>query len=117
MAVNAALAIELYLKSFLALNIVKEESSNMGFSTEYGHAFMKLLSQLDTDDKNLLFIELNKINSEIDWEVLFEKYDSTFVKVRYWYESGNGVVINPGIVDLAINLGEAVLRAGRGKHA
>ena len=116
MAVNAALAIELYLKSFLALNVLTEKSTNMGFSSEHGHVFTELLKKLEASDEKLLFEELAQINPSIEWKELFKKYDDTFIKVRYWYESGNGKPIDSDIVDFAENLGNAVLNVGKIKH-
>jgi HEPN domain-containing protein len=116
MAVNAALAIELYLKSFLALNVIEKDSSNMGFTTEHGHVFTRLLDQLDPSDKRDLFDHLEKIESSTNWEKLFSRYDDTFIKIRYWYETGNGCSIGAEVVDLAVNLGEAVLQVGIKKH-
>lgn len=117
MAVNAALAIELYLKSFLAVNVLTEQSSNMRFYSGRGHVFTKLIKKIQDSDKELLFEQLKKLDESINWEASFEKFDDTFVNVRYWYESGSGKPINPEIVDLAEILGEAVLNVGKIKHS
>jgi len=117
LAVNAALAIELYLKSMLALNIRKEESRSLDFTSEKGHQFERLISKIEPGDKALLFEALNKIDSNLDWLEEFRKFENTFIDVRYWYESQVNVLIKPEIVDLAKNLGEAVLAVGKIKHA
>lgn len=117
MAVNAALAIELYLKSFLALNVISSLDRNMGFASERDHIFTSLLNKFKADDKVLLLDQLAKVKPETNWLEQFQKFDHTFVKIRYWYETGNNQSINPDIVDLAVSVGEAVLAVGNVKHA
>jgi len=117
MAVNAALAIELYLKSFLALNVISTLDRNMGFASERDHIFTSLLNKFKVGDKALFLDQLTKVKPETNWLEQFQKFDHTFVKIRYWYETGNNQLINPDIVDLAVSVGEAVLAVGNVKHA
>lgn len=117
MAVNAALAIELYLKSFLALNVSPEGSNLLGFSSERGHIFTDLLETFSVEDRELLLAQLRLIDPAENWVEKLKRYNDTFVKIRYWYESGNNRCIDTEIVDLAKSIGAAVLEAGKNKHA
>ncbi|MBO6547975.1 MAG: HEPN domain-containing protein [Pseudomonadales bacterium] len=120
LAVNSALAIELYLKSFLAIDLVKDERSLVGFTTERpkrGHNFIDLIEEIDSDDKTMLFDALNHIDSTTDWYEEFKKHENTFTDIRYWYESDIRATIKPEIVDFAKQLGDAVLAVGKTKHA
>lgn len=117
MGVNAALAIELYLKSFLAIDIISTSNvenrySIDGFTSEHGHSFTKLISKMEASDKDLLFSQLKVINSKRNWEKQFKNYENIFIKVRYWYETKNYTGIDYDIVTFAEELGRAVKEVG-----
>lgn len=120
MAVNAALAVELYLKSLLAVDIVSEEDNSKytisGFTSEHGHDFLQLIDKIEKRDKQLFFAQLADIDSSINWEKEFKKFDGIFIKVRYWYETKNWVPIDSVIVDFAENIREAILRVAKIKE-
>lgn len=120
MAVNAALAIELYLKSFLAIDIVRSEGENKysieGFTSERGHSFLTLIDKMDQFDREALFKELENINPNRNWKSSFEKYEDIFIKVRYWYETESKTLIDYEIVGFAEELGKAVRKVGELKE-
>jgi len=116
MAVNAALAIELYLKSFLAIDFVRDEGGGKysieGFGSKRGHTFQGLIDEMDQFDRESLFKELENINPNRNWISSFEKYEGMFVKVRYWYETESKTIIDHEIVGFAEELGRAVKKVG-----
>ena len=112
MAVNAALAIELYLKSFLAINIVDTKGGYVDFSSERGHQFISLFNRIDERYKSLLVQKMTELNDEEEFTRELQRYEGAFIEVRYWYDSNSNHVIDPKIVDLAIKLGEAVKAIG-----
>ncbi|UTA49123.1 hypothetical protein L1F30_06135 [Simiduia sp. 21SJ11W-1] len=117
MAVNAALAIELYLKSLLSLNILNPSGVVKEFKAEPGHQFSSLINRIENHHKTMLFEELENISNEINWDSEFKKFDDAFVKIRYWYETNNAAPIRHEILNLAVDLGKAVLAMGNKLNA
>lgn len=107
-AVLAALAIEIFLKSFLATRLVTGHAK-----TRRGHKFTNLYESISSD----LRAELVACSAEIDSSVIFDeqlkKYDGVFTDARYWYEPNGPLSVGSDTVHFARHVCEAVFLHGK----
>jgi hypothetical protein len=110
-AINASLAIEIYLKSFLAKDTWKDHPAGGKYKTsdraEHGHNFIDLYNKISENFQNILSQKVNdthniKLSAELD------KYKSVFFNARYMYEESAMVALDSGIIRLSEALKSAI---------
>ncbi|TMO74258.1 hypothetical protein CWC17_08670 [Pseudoalteromonas sp. S3785] len=95
-AINAALSIEIYLKSFLVTQD-KVDGYEGHKKVKKGHDLLKLYSEIDDSDKTVLKEKL--INLDIESEL--KRYKNLFTHARYTFEPVNVVSIGTDIINLS----------------
>lgn len=107
-AVLAALAIEIFLKSFLATRLVTGHAK-----TQRGHEFKDLYESISSD----LRTELVACSAEVDSAVIFDeqlkKHNRVFTDARYWYEPNGPSSFGSDTVHFARHVCEAVFLLGK----
>lgn len=106
-AILSALAIEIFLKSFLA---IKDEYGKS--KTASGHALVNLYEKFDAQDNLDLIESMRQINPEVDILENLQKFDGTFTKFRYRYEPNGLYSVGSDIVYFARNLCDAIFLLG-----
>ncbi len=101
--VNAAIAIEIILKSFVAKPF---ENDRKGTVAEQYEVKEKRLHKL-TDLAKAIDPDVYKSLGFHKHEYWFEKYDNLFVKARYPYEPSS----NNGYTEIPISIGVEIFRA------
>lgn len=105
--INASLAIEIYLKSFL----VKEHAVNgykMHKKTEHGHDLLKLFKRIHQSDRVALKETIKEINPTIDIEAKLSQYKNIFTDARYMFEPVKVESIGSDVILFSRILKEAV---------
>jgi predicted transcriptional regulator len=120
-AVNAALAIEIYLKSFLSEEVLIPIDGGISQSfkeTERGHDLLTLYEKIPTDLQNELCRQYALINSNSPLPKLLDKHKDTFLHARYVYEKNDKLKKSIGndIIFLAEELREVVLHVAEAVH-
>ena len=102
-AINAALSIEIYMKSFL---VTKHQVNGykMHKKVRRGHNLADLYSLIKQADKDALKDKL----PHIDLEAKLELYKDLFTKARYTFEPTNVPAIGSGVVSLSKELRVAI---------
>jgi hypothetical protein len=104
-AINAALAIEIYLKSFLAKEVRSSWDEGVIYQSasecERGHDFVKLFDKIEQPLQQLLLDEFNNIHPEVDLVKQLDKYKDYFFRARYRFEPDSRGNIDTGVVFLA----------------
>ena len=109
-AILAALAIEVFLKSFLA---TKDEN---GMSkTVSGHALVSLYEKFEERDDLDLTESMRLVNPEVDILEKLQKFDGTFTKFRYRYEPNGLYSVGSDIIYFARNLCDAIFALGKAR--
>lgn len=107
-AVIAALAIEIFLKSFLATRLETGHAK-----TQFGHKLAKLYESIAPDLRG----ELLACSAEIDQTVAFDeqlkKHDGVFTEARYWYEPSAPFSVGSDTVYFARHVCESVFLLGK----
>ncbi len=102
--VNAAIAIEIMLKSFIAVPVENSRKGTVGEQYELKqriHGLYDLYNAVDTDlAKKLKFTRYE------DW---FKKYDSVFVKDRYPYEATANIGYTQTLIDVSLQMFKAMI--------
>ncbi len=116
-AINAALAIEIYLKSLSSIEYkIPTGIDNIYQSvaeTEWGHDLVKLFSKIDHSILNIMDAKSKEIDHSIELKVSLEKFKDVFAKARYSYEKDSITLIDMRIVDLAEHFRKLVESVGR----
>ncbi|BDF94056.1 hypothetical protein [Pseudoalteromonas sp. KAN5] len=102
-AINAALSIEIYLKSFLVTDH-QVDGYKMHKKVIRGHNLAELYSLIDQVDKDALKERL----PHIDLESKLELYKDIFTNARYMFEPVNVPSIGSGVVSLSKELQFAI---------
>lgn len=104
--VNAAIAIEIMLKSFIAQPVKNEQAGTVGEQyviTGKGlHSLVKIAGKIDSE---IYF----KLNLGV-YECFFNKYEKLFVEARYPYEPGSRVGFNEEPIDVGIAIFKATIK-------
>lgn len=118
-AVLAALAIEIYLKSFLSKEV---EMASLGGGmqifkeTEQGHNLEGLFGKISQPMKALMIRESHLLNSKLDLEKSLTDNKNIFVLARYPHEQGGANSVSNSIVRLAEHMRELVIKVANHTH-
>lgn len=116
-AINAALSIEIYLKSFLAHQIlVSDGISKQGFSdTDRGHDLHELYQKISPDLRQLMESKYKDLAGN-DLHQNIYKYKDIFLHARYHHESKSIQVVNSEIVHFSADMRALVIEASKVLH-
>jgi HEPN domain-containing protein len=106
-AILSALAIEIFLKSFLA---IRDQKGNATAPTSHG--FVVLFEKFKFVDATELIACLHEKEPTANLQNSLEKFDGTFTKYRYRYEAGAMYTTSSEIVYFARSLCDAVFLLG-----
>jgi hypothetical protein len=113
-AINAALAIEIYLKSFLAKEVRSSWDDGVIYQSasecERGHDFVQLFNKIDPTLKHLLLQEFKNLYPEVELASQLEKYKDYFFRARYRFEPDSRGNIDNGVVFLANKFKEVIFK-------
>jgi len=107
-ALIAALALEVFLKSFLAVR-----HSTGHATTEYGHELVKLWEKIDVQTQAELLACSREIDASVAFGESISKFDRVFVSSRYWYEPSAALSAGSDIIYFARHTCEAVFLLGK----
>lgn len=112
--VNAALAVEIMLKSFLAKNTWQTDHSNGGWYKTYddalkGHDLLKLYDKIDIKYKLLIEQQLQTIDSSTNIINELTEYRDYFAKARYDFEKEFIKSLNLEIISFAKKFKQVIL--------
>ncbi len=107
-AVVAGLAIEIFIKSFLA----KRHATGHA-TTERGHSGIAMFHSLPDLLRNELLTCSKEVDAKVDFIAELTKHDGAFVSGRYWYEPTATKVISSDTVYFARHLCEVVFLLGK----
>lgn len=107
-AVVAALAIEIFLKSFLATRL-----STGNATTEFGHNLTKLYERIAPDMRADLVACSVELDSTVVFEEQLTKYEGLFTEARYRYEPGAPFSVGSDTVHFARHMCESVFILGK----
>lgn len=116
-AINAALAIEIYLKAFLSEQdrsyfFEDEGVYRVGSKVKRGHDLVELYEKILPALKEQLVNEFGKRSGEHDLLSKLDRYRDVFTKARYDFELDSRPNIDTGIVHLADILREVLYKVG-----
>lgn len=119
-AINAALAIEIYLKSFLSKE-VRVQINDLGVSqsfkkTERGHDLFDLFKRIEPDLQFHLTEQYALIDSKNILPDLLKKHKDIFFNARYAYEKDAIKMVGNDVVHLAEAMKETVLNVAKIVH-
>ena len=106
-AIIAALALEIFVKSFLA----KRHRTGHA-TTDRGHRLSKMFKHIDSQTQADLLACSTELDSSIDFLAELTKYDDIFVSARYWYEPTAPFSVGSDIVYFARHACECVFLLG-----
>ncbi len=109
--INAALSIEIYLKSFLAEVVLTPTGTGMNLvtqKTKKGHDLVQLYQQIPQEIRNRILSASHTLNEEIDFEKSLDKYKDYFFLARYSYEMESQRLLNTEIVFFASHMRKLV---------
>ena len=109
-AVLAALALEIFIKSFLAK---RHETGHA--TTDHGHDLSTLFKRIESQTQSKLLGCSREIDSSINFVSELTKHDDVFVSARYWYEPTAPNSIGSDIVYFARHVCESVFLLGRNR--
>lgn len=107
-AVMAALATEIFLKSFLSTRHKTGRAT-----TEHGHGIVTMFERISPALQAELLACSSEIDTTIDLVTEMKKYDGIFVSARYCYEPTAPVSIGSDIIYFARHLCESVFLLGK----
>ena len=107
-AILSALAIEIFLKSFLA---TRDQRGNA--TAPNGHGLVALFGKFEPTDAAELLTCLQEVNAEADLRSSLSKFDGTFTKYRYRYEPGAMYSVSSEIIYFSRDLCDAVFLLGK----
>ncbi|EOK5734684.1 hypothetical protein ACWOUW_004413 [Vibrio vulnificus] len=106
--INASLAIEIYLKSFLITKHKVLGYSGFKGTDHKSHDLARLYKKLHPKKKAVLLKAVSKVSPNTDLVAELTRYRNVFTNARYTFESNNVESMGTGIVDLAMILRNAV---------
>ncbi|OGA53051.1 MAG: hypothetical protein A3F74_24745 [Betaproteobacteria bacterium RIFCSPLOWO2_12_FULL_62_58] len=95
-AVMAALALEIFIKSFSA---IRHRTGHA--TTDHGHGLSNMFKCIDSQTRAELLACSNEVDSSIDFLSELKKHDGVFVSVRYWYEPAAPLSVGSDIIHFA----------------
>lgn len=107
-AVIAGLAIEIFIKSFLATRHATGHAT-----TERGHSALTMFHDLPIPLRDEILACSTEIDASVDFVADLTKHDGTFVSGRYWYEPSASKMLSSDTVYFARHLCEAVFLLGK----
>jgi len=107
-AVVAALAIEIFLKSFSATRL-----ANGHAETEFGHNLEKLYRDISSELRAEILACSAELDSAVSFEEQIRKHNGVFTRARYWYEPTAPFSVGSDTVRFARHMCEAVLLLGK----
>ena len=113
--INAALAIEIYLKSFLITNH-SVNGYKMHKSTQKGHDLRKLYNKISLTDKRVLIKTLKEVNPDVDLESEISRYSNIFIDARYMFEPNTVDTINSNVIRLSGALDKAIMIISKSRY-
>jgi len=118
-ALLAALAVEIYLKSFLSEEIAVEflgEVSQIFKKTEHEHDLEKLFNKIPQQIKEIMIKESNLLTPKIDLQQIIVKNKNVFTTARYCYEQNSIDCLSNEIVRLSEHMRELVIKVASYTH-
>ncbi|MBM5572722.1 MULTISPECIES: hypothetical protein [Deefgea] len=115
-AVNASLAIEIYLKCFTSEEVLKDVYNGMA-KVKYSksireHNLLKLFRKIKPELREMILFESKQLDSNVDLLVLLKKYKDFFLCGRYAYEENSIPIARSEVADLAKHLRAVVEKIG-----
>jgi HEPN domain-containing protein len=107
-AVVAALAIEIFIKSFLATRNAKGHAT-----TERGHGIVEMFERVEPEIKSVLLACSNEVDPAVEFLGQLRKHDRIFLSARYWYERTAPRSVGSDIVDFARHVCDSVFLLGQ----
>lgn len=107
-AVLAALALEVFLKSFLA---TRHKTGHA--ITVQGHYLTTLYKKIDSQTQAELLACSREVDPSVDFLAGIENFDRIFVSARYWYEPTAPFSVGSDIIHFARHACEVVFLLGK----
>lgn len=107
-AVVAGLAIEIFIKSFLATRHATGHAT-----TERGHSAVTMFQGLPIPLRDEILECSKEVEASVDFVAELTKHDGNFVSGRYWYEPFASKVLSSDTVYFARHLCDAVFLLGK----
>ncbi len=117
--INAALAVEIYLKSFLAKKVLTATGTGINRvtqKTERGHDLMELYQKISPDIRVLILSASHEIEKNLDLESRINHCKDYFFHARYSYEIESLPGLNSDIVVLARHMRKVVRKVAETTH-
>lgn len=114
--INATLAVEIYLKSFLARNVLTKTESEMNLITQEtakGHDLLTLYKRIDPQVRSTMTITSQDLDPEIKIEKIITHCKDYFFLARYSYELSSRQCLNSEIIVLAQHMKKLVRKIKR----
>ena len=118
-AINAALALEIYLKSFLSKEVLTSVGSGVNMvtaKTERGHNLVELYNKIPANIQDLIISCSLAINPNIELLKSLEKFKDYFFNARYCYELESIKSVDSSVVDLASHMYLVLLKVAETTH-
>ncbi|MBL0543900.1 hypothetical protein JD507_01510 [Aeromonas jandaei] len=118
-AINAALAMEIYLKSFLSETIKIRVSNDLYQcyqKTKRGHKLLDIYKLIPSDVRHHLCEQYNLLKMDGCLIKDLNKYNDVFFNARYMYEKESIKVVDNNIVYVSALLREAVFNVAKILH-
>jgi len=107
-ALMAALALELFVKSFLA---IRHRTGHA--TTGQGHSLNDLFKRIDSKTQAEIIACSNEVEPSIDFLSELKKHDGVFLSARYWYEPTARISIGSDFVYFARHACDSAFLLGR----
>jgi len=107
-AIMAALALEIFVKSFFA---VRYRSGHA--TTDHGHSLCDLFRNIDQQTQAELLVCSTEVNPKVKFLSELKKHDSVFTSARYWYEPTAPSSVGSDIVYFSRHLCDSVFLLGQ----
>lgn len=107
-ALLAALALEIFLKSFLAARDHKGNSK-----TDRGHSLTELFGRISTEDQKDILNCSKEFDASVDFVSCLGKFDNTFFAARYRYEAQAARSVGSDIIYFARHVCESIFLLGK----
>lgn len=117
--INAALAVEIYLKSFLAQQVFTDVGSNISLITQKsvkGHNLLELYNKIDSDIQAIMLAQSRDIDPSLELESLIVKCKDYFFYARYPYEKESIKCLSTDVILLAKHMRALTRRVVGIKH-
>jgi hypothetical protein len=118
-AILAALAIEIYLKSFLSgeeVEVFSNQVKRIYKKTERGHNLETLYKEIPQAIVDIILRESKLLNPKIDLKKELIENKNIFEMARYPHEKGAADSVSNGIIRLAEHMKELVIKVAKYTH-